>query len=263
LSAGGRSIPVDRQTALHGFWGPQETFTTDSCIDVLDGKAPPAAFDGKIVLIGAESTVYGDYYPTPYTSSNLVAAGALPTFGVEIHASVVQSFLDGRWYRRLPTAANLAILFLIGLLTALVLTRRSPWQGLLLLLGMAVVVSGSAFLLWNFDRLWINLAAPLALIILNYGSITAADFLQSELERRRSRQVSMPWSGPGIRCWWNRTPETAGANQEIGAAHGSSDIIVVGGQGFDLAVKYIVQVAQPVQAGIDDGHPGAHTHRPL
>ena len=199
LLAGSRAIPVDRlNMALTGFWGPQGTFKTYSCIDVLDGKVPAAALSGKIVLIGPESPVYDDYYNTPYTSSNLVLAGALPTPGVEIHASVVQSFLDGRWYRRLPTTANLAILFLVGLLTALVLNRRSPWQGLLLLLGMAVVVSGSAFLLWNFDRLWINLAAPLALIILDYGSITAADFLQSELERRRTRAMFSRYVSPAV-----------------------------------------------------------------
>jgi adenylate cyclase len=63
---------------------------------------------------------------------------------------------------------------------------------------MAVVVSGSAFLLWNFDRLWINLAAPLALIILDYGSITAADFLQSELERRRTRAMFSRYVSPAV-----------------------------------------------------------------
>jgi len=199
LSAGGQSIPVDRlNMALPGFWGPQGAFKTYSCIDVLDGKVPAQALSGKIILIGPESPVYDDYYSTPYTSSNLVLAGTLPTPGVEIHASVVQSFLDGTWYRRLPAVPNLVILFLIGLGAAMILTRRSPWQGLLLLLGMAAAVSGIAFLLWRYDRLWINLAAPLALVILNYGSITAADFLQSELDRRRTRAMFSRYVSPAV-----------------------------------------------------------------
>jgi len=199
LSADGRAIPVDRlNMALPGFWGPQGAFKTYSCIDVLDGQVPAQDLSGKIVLIGSESPIYDDYYSTPYTSSNLVLAGALPTPGVEIHASVVQSFLDGRWYRRLPAAGNLAILLLVGLLAAVLLTRRSPWQGLLLLVGMAVAVSGIAFLLWGFDRLWINLAAPLALIILDYGSITADDFLQSEMERRHTRAMFSRYVSPAV-----------------------------------------------------------------
>jgi len=199
LIAGNRVIPLDsKNMALPCFWGPQGTFKTYSYADVVTGKVPEETFRDKIVLIGPTSPVAHDYFPTPFTSSNLVLSAQLPSPGVEIHASVVQSFLDGRWYRRFPAAGNLALLFLIGLLTALIIARRSPWQGLLLMLVTAGAVTGAAFLLWRYDRLWINLAAPLTLILLTYGSMTATDYLQAELGRRHTREMFGRYVSPAV-----------------------------------------------------------------
>ena len=190
LSAGDKVIPLNgAQQSLPGFWGPQGTFKTYGYAGVLNGEVPPTAFKDKIVLIGPTASIEKDSYPTPYTTSNLVLSGALPTPGVEIHASVVQSFLDGRWYKRVHPAANTAFLLLSGLLTAIVISRRGPWLGLAGALAVAIATAATAYGLWARAQLWLNVAAPLVLVFLTYASITAAEFVQSELGRRKIRNM--------------------------------------------------------------------------
>ncbi len=190
LSAGDKVIPLNKNNqSLPVFWGPQGTFKTYSYAAVLNGEVAPAAFKDKIVMIGPTASIEKDSYPTPYTTSNLVLSGALPTPGVEIHASVVQSFLDGHWYKKVHPAANIAFLLLSGLLTATVISRRGPWLGLVGALAVALLTAATAFGLWAKAQLWLNVAAPLALVFLTYASITAAEFVQSEIGRRKIRNM--------------------------------------------------------------------------
>jgi len=199
LIAGKRKIPVDRlNRAMPCFWGPQGTFKTYSYADVLNGKIPAAVLRDKIVLVGVTSPVEKDDFPTPYTTSNLILSGSLPSPGVEIHASVVQSFLDGLWYRRLPWAANLGFLFLVGLVTTVVVARRGPWQGLVGALGVVLAAFTLVFILWRFENLWLNLAAPLTLVFFTYAGVTAFDFIQAELGRRRTRAMFSRYVYPAV-----------------------------------------------------------------
>jgi adenylate cyclase len=93
LIVGEHFIPLNHlNQAMPGFWGPQGTFKTYSYYDVVNGKFSPAEFKDKIVLVGiTASAEKEDIFATPYTTSNLVISGSLPTPGVEIHAAVVVS----------------------------------------------------------------------------------------------------------------------------------------------------------------------------
>jgi len=190
LVAGDKVIPLNKNNqSLPVFWGPHGTFKTYSYADVLTGEVPPAAFQDKIVLIGPTASIEKDSYPTPYTTSNLVLSGALPTPGVEIHASIVQSCLDGCWYERVHPTINFAFLLTSGLLTAIVISRRGPWLGLAGALAVALATAATAYILWAKAQLWLNVAAPLVLVFLTYASITAAEFVQSEMGRRKIRNM--------------------------------------------------------------------------
>ncbi len=198
LSTGGEKIPLDNlNRAMPDFWGPRGTFKTISYIDVLEGKISPAFFKDKIVLVGDTTALGHDFLATPYTTANMVKSGTLPPPGVEIHASTIQSFLSQNWYRQVPSSANIIFLFIVGLLTSLFVYGRGPWKGLFGTLAVALVCTSVVFACWQ-ARWWLNLAAPLALILLTYAAMTAADFIQAEMARRRTKAMFSRYVSPDV-----------------------------------------------------------------
>ena len=190
LLLGKTEIPLSPlNQAMVKFWGPKATFKTISYADVIEEKIPPAYFQDKIVLIGSITPEDHDFVTTPYTTSNMVKGGALDTPGVEIHASIVQTFLEDSWYREAEKPFNIAFLLLAGLLTSLVVRGRGPWKGLI---GTVLVTLASIALvygLWEYQRIWLSLAAPLALILLTYVVVTATEFIRAELGRRKTKAM--------------------------------------------------------------------------
>ncbi|MEN6461676.1 MAG: adenylate/guanylate cyclase domain-containing protein [Syntrophomonas sp.] len=184
-----QNIPVDdANRALPNFWGPSATFKTVSYADVLSGKIPVSFFKDKIVLVGPTAAAFHDDWPTPYTTTNMVKTGALPTPGVEIHASTVQSFLNDTWFKKTIIWLNLLFLLLTGFITSLAVGRRGPWKGLIGALLVIAVSCGLVIILW-YNRIWFNLAAPQVLIFLTYAVVTATEFIQAEIARRKTKAM--------------------------------------------------------------------------
>ncbi len=224
LRVGDRVIPVDGiNQAMIGFWGPQGTFKTYGYADVLRGKYPETEFKDKIVLVGVTNPASHDEKSTPYTTSNLILSGNLATPGVEIHASAVQSFLDGRWYRPAPLLVNVVFLLLSGLLTAAAVGGRGPWRGLVGALLVVALAGGLSFGLWWHYRLWIYFAGPLALIVLTYVVVTAADFLAAEMARRKTRAAFSRYVSPAV----------------VEELMSNPDSIALGGQRRDLTIIFV------------------------
>ncbi|MEN6347864.1 MAG: adenylate/guanylate cyclase domain-containing protein [Syntrophomonas sp.] len=190
LIVGKKQIPVNKlNQAMSMFWGPMGTFETISYADVIEGIKPPSYFKDKIVLIGSITAEDHDTYRTPFTTSNMVKSGALETPGVEIHASIIQSFLEDKWFKELPPGYNLLFLLIAGLLTSLAVSKRGPWKGLLGTAVVAVLCLSLVYGLWFYQRLWLSLAGPLVLIGLTYVVVTASDFIQAELDRRKTKAM--------------------------------------------------------------------------
>ncbi len=191
-------IPIDHENkALPAFWGPRETFKNISYADVLNGIVKPEYFKNKIVIIGSVTQDEHDVYATPYTTSNMIKHGSPETPGVEIHAAITQSMLSNIWYRAVNPIGNCLFLLFGGLLTAVLVGRRGPWKGLLGTLLIMVISTGLVYGLWHMHW-WLNLAAPLVLILLTYVVVTATDFIQSEMERRKTRAVFSRYVSPDV-----------------------------------------------------------------
>lgn len=183
---------------LINFWGPGGTFKTFSYLDIIEGKYEPATFRDKIVLIGPTSALDHDYFDTPFTRSNMVLKGSLPTPGVEVHASAINTFLTGTYFQRAGLTVNLLILLLAGIITYLVTYRRGPWIGLGGFLAAAALLSGSVYLIWLYQKYWINLAAPLILIVFTYIGITTENFVREQMEKKRTRTVFGRYVSPQV-----------------------------------------------------------------
>lgn len=70
------------------YYGPRGSFPFLRVCDFLAGKIPPEVFKGRVVLIGVTAVGISDEWPTPYIDQGSLA-------GVEIHASIIQSLLQG------------------------------------------------------------------------------------------------------------------------------------------------------------------------
>jgi len=198
LDINGYKIPIDHENkALPAFWGPRETFNYISYADVLNGKVQPEFFKNKIVFIGSVTQDEHDVYATPFTTSNMVKSGSPETPGVEIHAAITQSLLSNVWYTPVKPFYNFLFLLLNGILTALLVGKRGPWKGLLGTLLIVVISIAVVYGMW-YHRWWLNLAAPLFLILLTYVVVTASDFIQAEMERRKTRAIFSRYVSPDV-----------------------------------------------------------------
>ncbi len=183
LQAAGRTIPVGPAGDLfiHYAGPPHEqdvsTFPIVSYQDVLDGRADPALFRGKIVLIGVMATAEPDRYLTP------VSRRGQPMYGVEVLANAIETIWSGRFIRPAPPELALAILLVLGLITALIDVH--PWLGLGLTAGEGLLYVAVASLLFDSQGLMLDLLYPLMAILLSYTTVTAYR-LSVEVRYRRA-----------------------------------------------------------------------------
>lgn len=121
------------------FAGPPGHFPRVSYVDVLEGRVPPEALRGRLVLVGATAVGLGDAYPTPMASHDALMPG------VEVSANVADALRLGLSQRRAAPWENaLATVLMTGLLLA-GLRRLSPWWGLCL---AAATLAGTAVMAW-------------------------------------------------------------------------------------------------------------------
>ncbi|WP_278279218.1 CHASE2 domain-containing protein [Syntrophomonas palmitatica] len=198
LEVGKHKIPIDNENrALATFYGPMHTIKTISYADVIEGKVKPEYFKDKIILIGPETAEDHDNYGTPCTASNMVNDGLLPTPGVEIHASIVKSMITDSWYREVSPWLNFLLLFGLVLITFISVSGRGAWVGLFGTLIAAAAALGGAYLAWH-AHWWLYGITPLIAVFLTYAGTTAYDFIQAEMEKRKTRAMFSRYVSPDV-----------------------------------------------------------------
>ncbi|HTH44653.1 MAG TPA: adenylate/guanylate cyclase domain-containing protein, partial [Oxalicibacterium sp.] len=128
-----------------------------SAVDVIHHRLPAAELDGKIVLVG--TTVPGLY--------DLRATPVSPNYpGVEIHANIIESILDGAFLQRpdFSQGYDLLQVLAVGLLLAILLPLLGPFSAFLLAGGAALAISGLNFWLYQAHYLVLPMATALLLI---------------------------------------------------------------------------------------------------
>ncbi|WP_322561009.1 adenylate/guanylate cyclase domain-containing protein [Rhodoferax sp.] len=158
LTREGKSLvlPVDNRggalISFRGSGGPAGgSFRYVSAVDVLNNTLPPGMLQNKIVLLGTTALGLFDMRVTP-------AGETYP--GVETHASVLSSMLDGRLKVKPDYAFGYEFIMLLsaGLMLAFCLPLLSAFKAVLLSFAMFVALIASNF--WLYDEF--GLALPLA-----------------------------------------------------------------------------------------------------
>ncbi|MFZ4878350.1 CHASE2 domain-containing protein [Janthinobacterium sp. Mn2066] len=160
---GPRAIPVGEALTTtvqyRGSGGPSGgAFTYVSAADVLQGKVAPALLQGVIALVGTSAPGLNDVRATPVNAE-------YP--GVEVHANLIKSILDGRFKSRpdYALAIELGQVLLAGLVLAGALAVLSPAWSMLLALGALGAALGFNLYLYRVQDMLVDSALVLLLIV--------------------------------------------------------------------------------------------------
>jgi adenylate cyclase len=187
LQQGGKSLalPVDsRGGALISFratGGPQGgAFRYVSAVDVLNGTLPAGELQHKIVLLGTTAMGLFDLRVTP-------VGEAYP--GVETHASVLSSMLDGRIKVKPDYAMGyeLVVLVITGLVLAFCLPRLSATAAVILSFGILGGLIGFNLWLFEFFGLVLPLATSLVVAVAAFALNMSYGYL---VESRAKRELA-------------------------------------------------------------------------
>lgn len=146
--------------------------------DVLSGKIDARMFENDIVLIGPYATGLQDEYMTPMSR-------AIKMFGVEIHANMVQSILENKFWSELAKPYGIGILALIVLMSAYLFERFKGKASLLICIGFLVlyiivfIIANEAF------HTYMPIFYPLLAVILMYIWSIVSHYLAERRERSR------------------------------------------------------------------------------
>jgi signal transduction histidine kinase len=203
---------VRQNEMLINFAGPAGSFRRYSIADLIDGKIPPAAFAGKIVLIGAVAESMGDSRVVPfmhYSSDGFhngqqgqKGQGGQEMPGVEIHANIINTIRGSLSLRSLPDWMAFVAALVIILLSALTIRLLDGWRQILVLgLILSVILIGS-FIAFSHHLLIPPLAPMLTgfvavIPLLLNRSLTASHELDIKLAALvRSQKGFLPAEAP-------------------------------------------------------------------
>ena len=142
--------------------GPETYYDGVSVNALLDGRVPSSYWDGKIVLIGPYAAALQDSYFTTIDK-------ALPMYGVEFQANVIQSLIDGNYKKEIPDLPQIIILFILCAAAGILFMRLKVEQGGASCAGIMVTGFAGCLLLYKFGivthPLWLPAAAAVLYVI--------------------------------------------------------------------------------------------------
>ena len=173
---------------LINYTGPARHIKTVSYYQALTYKEslPPDCFRDKIVLVGRSlksspdpQKPSPDFFSTPFS---LMA-------GVEIHANIIQTILEGRSIISLSNAVKTLFLLGIALLGTGLLIRFRPLLGLIITFSLAILYTGVSYWFFTSQLLWLPTIVPLFELGFICGVNILGSYAISEREKARIRKA--------------------------------------------------------------------------
>ena len=162
LSLSQRRIPLDEKGNLLLYYhGKRGSYEYISAADVLLDRVESRKFKDKIVIVGATAAGLHDFHVTPLDSF-------YP--GVEVHATMIDNLLQGKFLRRPLWArgAEFTALLGAGIMATLFLAWARPWMSLLFFFGAGSGLWYSSFLLFKGQGVFFNPLYAMAAIVVNF-----------------------------------------------------------------------------------------------
>ncbi|HEU4366747.1 MAG TPA: CHASE2 domain-containing protein [Methylomirabilota bacterium] len=152
-----------------------------SAADVLDGVTVRDVFAGKLVLVGVTALAVGD---------RPVVAGGGRRNGVEIHAELIDSVLEGALLARPWWAWGAERLFLLagGVVVILTVPIWRARATLAVLLPLLALAGGGSLALYHWRLLLLDAATPSLRLIVLFGAMLGVALAEAERQRRALRR---------------------------------------------------------------------------
>lgn len=179
-----KPLPSER-TVLINYRGPRRIFPLVPYYQVLNGEVKPAEFAGKIVLIGATAPSLHDEFPTPFSGQEKMP-------GVEIHANLLETLLQGHRLIRVHLYVGGVLALLAAILASLVTSLMRPIRAFLLTLGAGALYGAAAFWLFVAWHLWVDVIPVQVALFLGYGATVVVNFIREQREKRRLSRFFSP-----------------------------------------------------------------------
>ena len=171
-------------------------------------KQVSSQLNGRAVLIGWTATgAAADFVPTPLHAK-------CP--GVIVHGVAFNAIVTNHMWRRAPTWTTITITALIGVLTVLCVATLTPGGGAMaataLLATYAVL---NAVVLFDHGNTIVDLAGPLAAVVLVWGGCTMFRFVVERAERKRITSRFQSYVDPVLVNYVIEHPEKARLDGEV------------------------------------------------
>lgn len=161
-----------------------------SLVDVLEGKIDSRAFAGSIVLVGAYAPGMQDNFKVPNGNSEQM-------YGVEVHANILQAYMEQRFAINGNAYLAGAILGVIGACLHFAFRRLKIWQTtILLLVAIGGEIAGGVIL--NNRGTYISLLYFPVVMILSYVYCLASGYLLEMIKRKKTLHAFKKYVAPEI-----------------------------------------------------------------
>lgn len=185
------NIPVDIMNRMFiSYAGNPGKIEHHSFYKILNGEIPADYFKDKIVLIGPYTVGISDAYLTPTDH-------AIPMYGVEIHANIIQALLNKSFKHQLPDIANLVLLVLISILGYVLFKKLSPAKSAGIVAAFSLLYILASEILYE-QGLILQLFYPIVLFALIYLVMLAYRYLEEYFERKRVTDVFGKYVAPQV-----------------------------------------------------------------
>ena len=187
----GTFVPTDERGLLRiNYFGKEGTFHNYSIADIVDGKTPPKAFAGRIVLVAATAVGTFDQRVTPLDKI---------TAGVEIHANALETMLSRRFLQTSWISQLLEVLALVvmALVFALIFARVKVTFALPVLLIAGLCVHLASYGLFRAG--WsVYEALPLIELASMFVLVTVFRYATEEKDKRQLRKAFEFYLNPEV-----------------------------------------------------------------
>ena len=211
------AVPVDKNgRAIINYSGKPGDYEYVSMIDVLNGNIDARAFIDSIVLVGAYAPGMQDDFEVPNGGSHQM-------YGVEVHANILQSYIQGRFSVNGNKYIFGLISAVIAMLMYLLFRKFKPWLSLII---MIIVIIAFVFVLIIFNNhgtAYSIIYLPM-MLILSYIASLALGYLRELKKKKKILNAFRKYVAPQV-------------VEEI-AKKGDFQI-KVGGENRDIAVLFV------------------------
>jgi adenylate cyclase len=202
ITVGERHIPVSGGYAMWiNFTGLPGIYPHFSFSDVVNGRVDPALLKGKVLFVGATALGIYDMRVTPFHGN---------TPGVEVHATIADNIISGRFIRQggLEALVDISFIVVLGAIAYFLTTRMRLYSALpatLLLVAGYVWISYEFFLQGH----WVSMIYPplAAIVALMVGG--SFRFLVLERSARKMRAMFSSYLSDKLVARLEKDPEAA------------------------------------------------------